>query len=161
MKTRTLVSILVLVLAVMIAFGICSTCKKTSTQENPTIMDIVGTWVNEEMTWDKIEIKPDGTTLWYINLADEHPEDETFILKDSWVGRDGYKYFKIHAIELFGEVGKHAFLFMRLNESETVLDWNAVIESSMKEISYDAPDKYPTEINPLGPSVYRIYYRQE
>jgi hypothetical protein len=40
MKTRLLVSVLILLLTILIAFGSCATYKKTFTQEKPTIEDI-------------------------------------------------------------------------------------------------------------------------
>jgi len=164
MKVRTpLVSIIIFVLSIIIVVGSCATNRRASTQEKPTIDDLIGTWINEEMAWDKIVIKNDGTWLWYRYLTTEYPIADTLILTDSWIGKDGIKYFKIHSIERHGDVGIHAFIFMRLNETGTVIDWNVYHASTLEGKDYDAPDKYPTEIilKPSGGIIYKIYYRQE
>ena len=164
MEARSsLVPIFILVLFILIVVGSCATNRMASTQQKPTIEDLIGTWVNEEMAWDKIDIKNDGTWLWYRYLTTENPVADTLILTDSWIGKDGIKYFKIHSIEWRGEVGEHAFIFMRLNELGSVIDWNVYHAPILEGKDYDAPDKYPTEIN-LQPStgiIYKIYYRQE
>ena len=59
MKTRTYVSILILVIAVLVIVGGCATGKKASVTERDIFKELSGTWVNEDYlgTWMYYEQK--------------------------------------------------------------------------------------------------------
>ncbi len=159
MKTKTLVSILILVLAVLIIAGSCATHKNVYAQEKPSVEDIAGTWVNTDMKTDKFIMKTDGTWVDYQYLTVDKPSyTGTFTIDDSWVDKKENKYFKIHSIMEEG-LGVHSFHVWKLNESGTTLEINSHTDHFYRE---GDTKKYPAGINPHPTdSYYRIYYRQE
>ena len=97
MKTIKLILGVILILAVLGFVGNSITPKKAYAQEKPTIDDIVGTWVNEEMFWDKWIFNSDMTWEDYTYLDQKLPDGSgTFTIKDSWIDENGNKFFQVH-----------------------------------------------------------------
>ena len=142
MKSRTLISILILVLAVLIVIGSCATGKKAV---KAPIEPFYGTWANSDYNTvganaRKI-FRPDGTYTDYSHTGTEIPEVEsTYTIIKSWMDSDGKKYYKV---ETFFE----KYSLYRLDETDSVLEyvWSNI--------------DYPSEIDPNHYN-YRIYYRQ-
>ena len=164
MKTIKLILGVILTLAVLGFVGNYITPKKAYAQEKPSIEDLVGTWINEEMTIEKIVIKSDGTFLRYMYADAKFPNHTNMItIKDSWVDEKGNKYYKIYAPGYKLErLDSHHFDLMRINESGTVLEMNRRDSLEFYKSEYqDVPEAYPTEIDPNSYDfLYYIYYRQ-
>jgi hypothetical protein len=75
MKSRTFISILILVFVVMIIAGSCATGKKASVTKEDEVL--FGTWINPDYdtTWGygKIIIKPDGAYDEYKRSSSDSP----------------------------------------------------------------------------------------
>jgi hypothetical protein len=148
MKTRMLVSILILVLVVLVITGSCTTGKKAV---KAPIESVYGIWVNLDyntVTYENARhnIRPDGI----IEIA-PHSEIEyqkytevTFTIVDRWMDSDGSKYYKVDIVQ--GTVDWHEL--WRINETDSVYE---LVRSNID---------YPSEIDPNHFN-YRIYYRQE
>jgi hypothetical protein len=100
MKTRTFVSILILVLAVLIISGSCATRKKVLPTDN--IDELVGTWLNPDYEGraariPKFTIKADRTILWYASINDKEASYNGQITEigEKWMERDGSIYYKL------------------------------------------------------------------
>ena len=142
MKTRTLIPILILVLAVLIIAGSCATDKmasKTSEEE------LVGTWINTEykdnkLCYAKIIIQSD------LYVREYYASKKNFLhiitIEEKWADSDENIWYKvIWACE------NRYYTLIKLSESERILEKN------------DTTNDYPVEIDPSHSS-YRIYYRQ-
>jgi hypothetical protein len=98
MKTRTFVSILILVLAVLIILGSCATTKKVAKKDYRFFS---GIWVNEEYNshpfMAKYVIFSDGTFDAYNNLTDtgKHGSGH-YIIVDKWTDSEGNRWYKMH-----------------------------------------------------------------
>ena len=163
MKTIKLILGVILILVVLGFVGNSITTKKAYAQEKPTIKDLVGTWINEEMMWDKLVVEPDGAWFYYKRTTDKFPRYEGMItFRDSWIDENGNKYIKTHTLGyVFEEPRFHFFDLNRLNKAGTVWEFNSYEDFEYRSEKDDVPEKYPTEIDPHPTdSVYRIYYRQ-
>ena len=147
MKTKTLVSILILVLAVLIVIGSCATGKKAV---KAPIESVYGTWANLDYNTEhrtaKFNIRPDGIIEMasHTELEYKQWDDIKFTIIESWMDSDGNKYYKVddaHGIDTWYEL-------WRINETDSVLEW---VWSQID---------YPSEIDPNHLN-YRILYRQE
>jgi hypothetical protein len=146
MKTRTLVSILILILALLIIVGNCATGSKAYNRDFKK--DIVGTWVNSnynENKWvtAKVVVKSDKTAEFYKRESDTWPSPRTITIVDRWTDSDGNIYYKA---EVASSIRTNYELW-KLNNAKTT--W---------ELMYRAVE-YFTEIDPNN-TYYRIYYRQ-
>ena len=148
MKSRTLVSILILGLAVLIIAGSCSTRKITY---NSKEFEIYGTWVNTGYNntdrWSKIVFYPDGIDHCYMeDNSTVVSVEEEFIITNKWIDSKG-----------------NTFYTMRFS-LETTPIWAFCllkISNAGKTLEYDVSlDDYPKEIDPQKSGVYSIYYRQ-
>jgi hypothetical protein len=152
----------VLIIAFTAFIGSCETTKRAHVAKEE---ELYGTWVNEEMDFEKMVIQPDGTLLIY-QYSDINPNLPTFTfmntIKESWVDKNGKKYFKIHSLQYFLEEPRlHCFVLFRINESGTVLEVNYTQDYEYRSEEDDVPEKYPAEINPNSLDFsYWIYYRQ-
>ena len=99
MKTRTYVSILILVLAVLIIAGSCATGKKAYTAKEDE--ELYGTWINPDYNEGKHSakfiFKPDGTFEGYAKTDSTHYYYfGEYIIADKWADSEGnlwYKYY--------------------------------------------------------------------
>ena len=146
MKTRSLVSILILVLAVLFVIGSCATGKKAV---KAPIESVYGAWANPDYNTAphaaKFKTRPDG-----IIEAANHTELEykqylevTFTIVDSWMDSDGNKYYKVDIVRGINL----SYELWRINETDSVFEyvWSEI--------------EYPSEIDPNHLN-YRIHYRQ-
>ena len=117
MKTRTIVSILILVLAVLIIVGSCATGKKASVTERNLFKELSGTWVNTEYTgkWlgyeQKLIVYPDGKFEYYLLTTDTNPLRQGYLLTitEVWTDSEGIIWYKATLEEAGGpyyELGK-------------------------------------------------------
>ncbi len=145
-------------MAVLIIAGNYAVGKKAYAQEKPTIEDIAGTWVNTEMTMDKIVYKTDATWSHYTYLTVDIPTFEgTFTIEDILVDKKGNKFFKV--IKKPSSINMYIFELVRINESGTVLE--LIVRDDFEYKSRDdISEKFPSEINPRSlEGTYLIMYR--
>ena len=146
MKTRTFVSILIFVLAVLIVVGSCATGKKAV---KAPIESLYGTWENPDYNTSdknaKAIIRPDGTSVEcsHTELPMHSCEEGTFTIIESWMDSDGNKYYKVDLVRGINTW----YELWRINETDSVFEW---VWSQIE---------YPSEIDPNHPN-YRILYRQ-
>ena len=147
MKTRTFVSILILVLAVMIIGGSYATGQDTA---KSLIAPLYGTWENPDYNiieyFAKVVIKPDGILEQFGNVDLTEGIKGTYSFLDCMIDQEGNKYYKVKKMLPGFGAGQYKVLW-KLNENETELE-------SVFEV-FD----YPTKIDPTH-ARYRIYYRQ-
>ena len=147
MKTKTLVSILILILAVLIVVGSCATGKKAV---KAPIESVYGAWANPDYNtrsdfFAKLKIRPDGIieVSSHTELEYQQFKERTFTIIESWMESDGNKYYKVDLVR-----GMETWYGLwRINETDTVLEY---VRSNIE---------YPTEID-LTDEWYMIYYRQ-
>jgi hypothetical protein len=155
MKTRTLVSIIFLVLVILIIVGSCATSKKALSTDN--IDELVGNWANPEYEGKgnvepKFTIKSDRTVLWYVFINDKEASFKGKITEigEKWMERDGSVYYKIKVYE--ENFVTTLYFFGRLSPDRNFIE----------EVSWANPPEYPQEIDPENSKLnYRIWYRQE
>ena len=141
MKTRKLVSILILVLAVFVLLAGGS--KKE---------EYYGTWVNTDYdVTNFIRAKTihnhDGTLIKYMSTSDTKPyKTATFTIEDKWTDSEGNIWYKI----LYTETEQILSNF----ELTKISDNGTTLELVISIIDY------PTEIDPRYDVTYLIYYRQ-
>ena len=146
MKTRAVVSILILVLAVLIIAGSCTTGKKAV---KAPIEPLYGAWANPDYNTEphtaKFNIRPDGIieVASHTEIKYQRYYEATFTIVDSWLDSDGNKYYKVDLVRGISEW----YELGRINETDSVYDY-----------VYSNID-YPSEIDPNHFN-YRIYYRQ-
>ena len=144
MKTKTLVSILILVLVALAIIGSCATGKKAV---KAPLEPFYGTWVNPDYNtsqrFAKLIYKPDGTFTAYSHTDITLYEGPTkYTITESWMDSDGKKCYKVEKA-----TGEYRYKLCRLDETDSVLEW--VWSNS----------DYPSEIDPNHYN-YEIYYRQ-
>ena len=157
MKTRTLVSILILVAAVLIIVGSCAT-KPVRTKSDEALY---GTWVNPEYKGSfpsGMEVYyPDGTWKVFRKEAAAWEEDieileggwirgsfGTFTIEDKWIDADTNVWYKVVSYE----GNERFFMLMKVSNSNNILEY-----------MFSFID-YPVEIDTKSVR-YQIYYRQE
>ena len=145
MKSRTIVSILILVLAVLFIIESCATGGKAV---KAPIESVYGAWANPDYNTTrqsaKLIYKPDGTYKQYSHTditMSQGPYEYTIV--DSWMDSDGNKYYKVDVVRYTLD----EYELWRINETDSV--WEYVWSLN----------DYPTEIDPNHYN-YRIYYRQ-
>ncbi len=148
MKTKSLVSILILVLAVLIIAGSCATEKKMIKESD----ELYGTWVNEDYKRknndSKIIYKSEGIIERYIEVPEEYLQAQgTFFIKNKWEDTEGNIWYNAQCNWEWGKQKFNEFYLIRLSKSGTIYE----------EIYHSR--KYPTEID-SNDLTYRIYYRQ-
>ena len=146
MKSRALISVLILIMAVLGITGSCATGKKAV---KAPIESVYGNWTNLDYNTEvknaKCKIKPDGIIEMasHTELEYHHFDDITFTIIESWMHSNGNKYYKVdlvHGIDTWYEL-------WRINETDSVFEY---IISNID---------YPTKIDPEHMN-YRILYRQ-
>ena len=98
MKTRTSVSMLILVSTLIFIVGSCATTKKVTKKDYRFFS---GIWVNEEYNshpfMAKYVIFSDGTFDAYNNLTDTGKHGiGHYIIVDKWTDSDGNRWYKMH-----------------------------------------------------------------
>ena len=150
MKTKVLVSIMILVLAVLIIVG-----NEASAQEIDIYKKLSGTWINKDYDEPpggepsaKIILKNDGAFEEYTDSSSTSSVyfGEIIAIDEKWFDSEGNIWFKSR-IEFLG----YTILYHMLSK---IHRYGKVWEFNI--LTYE----YPKEINP-NHSRYRIYYRQE
>ncbi|UCB46444.1 MAG: M56 family metallopeptidase, partial [Spirochaetota bacterium] len=160
MKIKYFILVVILVSAFIVLVGSCETSKKAHVAIEEG--ELYGSWVNEEMVFDKMVIHSDGTLL-LTRFVDSNLPTYTFMIttKDSWSDKNGNKYFKSRITQYIDERPLcQSFILMRINEPGTVLELNINFDAGLYED--DIPENYPNEINPgsYDSDSYWMYYRQ-
>ena len=143
MKARTLVSILIFVLAILIIFGSCATGKKAYVaKENE---ELYGIWINKkyDVTGElaKRDYNPDGTWAHYLTTTKKEPEDEgIYTITEKWTDDMGNVWYKL-TWEDTGW-GRSGYGLIRIGDSGTTL-----------EAAYSWTE-YPTELD----RTHYLYY---
>jgi len=156
MRTRTLVSILILVLAVLIVVGSCATGKKAYVAKEDE--ELYGTWVNPEydggIYYAKYVIKPDGTWDEYAMSNSNSPVGVgEYTITDKWTDSEGNKWYKNISTFFDDESIKNPDTYYYLCKIDKTGNVHEMLWSSID---------YPTEFDPDGLRYnYRIHYRQE
>jgi len=157
MKTRTIVSILILILTVLIVAGSCAIGKKAQMSEEDLYEKLNGTWVNENYNtiagaistgWPvKWVVKSDGTYNWFGESSDTDRigYGEYKAIVDTWTDPEGnffYKAtFKVHLTT--------SVLYQLGMISGSGTEWEFVMSGI----------NFPPEIDPKH-GLYAFYYRQ-
>ena len=171
MKNRTLVSILIIIMAVLIIAGSCDTQKKSTNEKGfyiPTRDDVIhGIWINMDYSGDSFQSQKIVMSHWghweiyplVGNLTAVHTG--TFILVDKWIDTEGNTWYKDYVRDSWHVM----FELDKISNNGTI--WEYVYYDfpylTKDQMSPDDPSQdFPTEdqMNPDGPN-YHIYYRQE
>jgi len=141
MKTRTLVLVIVLLVAVPLSFA----------DDKISIDDIYGTWINadynEKALMAKVTINPDNTSQWYRTLTDTDPDYSANItFTDSWYDNDGNLWIKFTTV--WTHKGNTSYWLSKCSDSGIV--WEKVSSGI----------DYPEELSPIA-GTHSILYRQE
>ena len=150
MKTRTLVSILILVLAVLIISEGYASEKKVSKQDYKFVSS---TWINEEYNSHAFparwELHRDGTFDGYNRISDTGKKyTGYYVIVDKWTDSEGNIWYKMHVG--YGPIDEgppSAYELDKFSESGKV--WESISDNSA----------FPTEIDESH-AKYHIYYRQ-
>jgi hypothetical protein len=147
MKTRTLVSILFLVLTVLIVIVSCVTGKKAV---KAPIESVYGVWANPDynaITYEiaRFNVRPDGIIeiAPHIELEYQKYVEATFTIVNSWMDSAGNKYYKVD----IARGVTTSYELWRIDETDSVFE---LVRSEID---------YPSEIDPNHFN-YRIWYRQ-
>ena len=160
MKTRTFVSILIIVLVVLVIAGSCATKKRMMKDSE----ELYGTWTNEEYKstippFEKEVYNPDGTyESFRTEVAPWEKDVEileggwirgtfgTFVIEDKWIDADTNVWYKV--VNYDGNY--RVFYLMKVSNSNNILEY-----------MFSFID-YPVEIDTNNvQGKYAIYYRQE
>ena len=151
MKTRKIVSIMILILAFTTISEVYAT--GNSSYKRTFRKDFKGTWINSEyskyseLPWAKHEIVSDTEINSYQTESSEWVSKNTLRVDDRWVDeKGGYTYYRVYFEVSGGFMFSHEL--WRINKSKDTLEINWHRSS------------YPDEINPKS-GYYLIYYRQE
>ena len=155
MKTRTLVSIKILILVVLVVTMSYVTDRKgSSASENEVLY---GTWINEEYEGGgnaKLIIHADGTQKWYLDIEDTREQwTEKCSITETWNDTDGTIWYKIKVSEAgSGAIVQdyESYYTMKISHSGKVL-----------EFSWSSTN-FPPVVEPDNLRYnYAIFYRQE
>jgi len=152
MKTRSLVSILILVLALLIIAGSCATGKKAYIAKEDE--ELFGTWVNPDYdaSWiyAKIVIKPDGIWEEYsLTYSDRPIYKGEYTITDKWTDSDGYTFYKNIITGIDKEYHRLYNVLSKIDKTGNVYEdlWSTI--------------EMPPEFDPDNKLYnHRIYYRQ-
>ena len=151
MKSRTLVSILIFILAVLIIRDGYATDKKVTKRD---YRFVEGTWTNEEYNshphMGKYVLRRDGTFDSYFTTSDTEKEGANhYIIVEKWTDSEGSIWYKMH--EWAGIMVEGKPTFYSLNKfSNSGKIWEFIWLSG----------EFPTEFDENN-FHYHIYYRQE
>ena len=151
MKVRTLVSILIMPVAVLIIFGSCATQKQAYIPKPNE--ELYGTWANAE--YDGVEHGQKfinynwGYTEAYRLATDQYPDTRrAFYIMDKWTDSEGIIWYKV-TWQLRGSPTMRFYL-VKINKSEG--SWEEVW--TYKDFPSES-DLIPEHVE------YGIWYRQE
>ncbi len=155
MKTRTLVSIFILVLAVLISAGSCATNKKTYVSSDYVLKELTGTWYNEEYenptltAWPKLIVHSDGSFEIFKEYAETTAPSRTIgkyiSINEAWTDPKGNIWYQVKC--------KVDWTAQTLYETGNISNAGEVFELVWSSI------EFPAEIDSENLN-YNIYYRQ-
>jgi hypothetical protein len=152
MKTRTLIPILILILAILIIFGNCATTKKAISEED-FFETWSGTWINTDYGGkiaQKIIIHSDGTVEGIGRLTSTTAYFKyKFTILDQWLDSKGTIWYRGH-FESLPPYSHKGYEMGKISDSGNT--WEFLFASEDYPIEEWEPDRF--EYN------YRIYYRQ-
>jgi hypothetical protein len=150
MKTRTLLSLLILVFAALIVVGSCATMKSP---DKMVYERFCGTWVNTEYEGkDSPAVKeiynPDGTCTTYSHLHETTTYSRgAYSVEKRWSDSEGNSWYHVKMTWPIEPMGT-GYLLFKLDKYNSILEYN-----------YSGTG-YPTEVDPKDKHTsYRIYYR--
>jgi hypothetical protein len=152
MKIRTLVSILILVLAVLIIAGSCATRRKAIAEED-FFQAWSGTWINTDYgggdTGQKIINRPDGTQeIYNMSTSTTVSHQHKYTITDMWIDSKGDIWYTSNWKDLFhGTTGNE---MGKINDSGNT--WEYLSAGEEHPIEEWEPDRFEY--------IYKIYYRQ-
>jgi hypothetical protein len=149
MKSRTLLSILILILALLIVVGSCATGKKAYVVKEDE--ELFGTWINPDYNntghCAKYVFHHNGKVEYYSATTDRAADHGEFVITNKWADVKGnICYTMIEEFPFWG-TGRINYILAKISNSGKTL-----------EFTWTHSD-YPTEIDPEH-SRYNIYYRQ-
>ena len=132
MKTRTVVSILILVFTVLIVAGSCATEKKMVKKSE----ELLGTWINEEYADDwgytTLIYKSDGVYEQYTDASlKERHQHGTYTITDKWTDSEGNIWYKATCKLTEGTQLITGCLLMMIINSENIHEENYNIEENI------------------------------
>ncbi len=146
MKTRKLISVLILIMAVLIIAGSCSTDKMAYISKD---YEIYGTWINPDakpvLQRGKIVIHPNGQMELYPTITSTSFGHVEFVITNKWIDSTGNIWYTL--IYGAGEIAGQDYGLCKISDSGKIL-----------EMSFNRAD-YPKEIGPSH-TEYHIVYRQ-
>ena len=150
MKTRTYVSILILVLAVLIVVGSCAT-RKIAISDEDLSNAYTGTWINPEATSEAVKVVyfPDGSWNRYLSIDTDHAFCEvkdTIINK--WKDSNGNIFFESKVEDVTH--GQSGYNLVKISDSVNTLEMLLTLRDL--RVEEWEPDKFEY--------TYYIYYRQ-
>ena len=149
MKTRTLVSICILILAVLIIAGSCATDKMTYVSKD---FEPYGTWVNPDyddiIEYAKATYFPNGRAKLYGKVnATDYWESE-FVITNKWVDSEGNVWYTSR--DRYAGSTQWVYVLFKISDSGKTMEY-AIVGSD-----------YPSDLDPDNRTyTYRIVYRQE
>ncbi len=149
MKTRTFVSILILVLVMMIVAGSCATRKKAVSTEDAAVIRS-GKWINESYISEQMTIfYSDGRYEVYDDLQQQklHNTGKSDIY-ESWRDSEGVLWYRAH---YKNSVKNEGYILGKISNSDNTLEFIFTTNDLIIE---------EWKIGKVGYN-YVIYYRQE
>jgi hypothetical protein len=148
MKARTLVSMLILILAIMIIVGSCTTKKKAvSTEDAMKILS--GKWVNESFPDEQLLVHyHDGRfEMYQTPLQQRMAFSGTLKIYESWRDSEGVLWYKARWKD---SLGQEPYLLGKISDSDNTLEFlyttrNEVIEEWSRTKGYDYIIRYRQE----------------
>ena len=148
MKTRTLVSILILILAVLIITGGCATRKKAISIEDASEIRS-GIWINEAYNEPLAVQYPDGRYEIYYDLQQERLYVSGISeIYESWRDSEGVLWYRAH---YQNRVGWEGYVLGKISNSDNTLEY-IMTTNNLKIEEW--------KIGKVGYN-YEIWYRQE
>jgi hypothetical protein len=151
MKTRTLLSTLILVIVLMIFAAGYATENKITKKDYRFIS---GTWINEDYNSHafraRVELHRDGSWDGYNRISDTGKKDTGhYAIVDKWTDSEGNIWYKTHW--WYGPIDEdHISSYQLEKRSESGKVWEYISDAY----------EFPTEIDE-NDHRYKIYYRQE
>ena len=154
MKTRTLMLICILCVAILIILGSCATSQNP---DNMVLERFCGTWVNPAYAGEDVLFgakwifNPDGTFLMYGEMIDPgvlgSPGYGSYIVEKRWTDSEGKSWYNIKFDAALADFGVQ-YILCKLDK------YNSVLEAAVSNIDY------PVEIDRFDKhSTYIILYR--
>jgi hypothetical protein len=148
-QTRTYVSILIFILAVLIIAGSCATRKKVISPEDAAVIRS-GKWINETHIKEEMVIfYPDGRyEIYYTTPVEKLLESGTSQIYESWRDPEGVLWYRAH---YQNNIKNEGYIFGKISNSDNTLELIFTRDDLMIE---------EWKIGKVGYN-YVTYYRQE